>query len=55
MNHRVILEELEGARVMLLAQRRRDRKETHARHYVRALNKKHMLEFVFIEHCAMLF
>ena len=28
---------------------------TSARHYVRALNMKHTLEFVFIEHYAMLF
>ena len=40
---------------MLLAQRRRYRKETRARHYVRALNMKHTLEFVFIERYAMLF
>ena len=40
---------------MLLAQRQRDRKETRARHYVRALNMKHTLEFVFIERIAMLF
>ena len=40
---------------MLLAQTRRDRKETRARHSVRALNMKHTLEFVFIERYAMLF
>ena len=41
--------------MMLLAQRRRDRKETRACHYVRAFNMKHTLEFVFIERYAMLF
>ena len=40
---------------MLLAQTRRDRKETRTRHSVRALNIKHTLEFVFIERYAMLF
>jgi hypothetical protein len=40
---------------MLLAQTRRDRKETRARHSVRALNMKHTLEFVFIERYGMLF
>ena len=38
--------------MILLVQRRRDRKETRARHYVRALNMKHTLEFVFIERYA---
>ena len=39
---------------MLLSQTQHDRKETRARHSVRALNKKHTLEFVFIECYAML-
>ena len=33
--------------VMLLAQMRRDRKETRPCHSVRGLNMKHMLEFCF--------
>ena len=41
--------------MMLLAQMRWDRKETCARHSVRAFNMKHTLEFVFIERYAMLF
>ena len=40
---------------MLLAQTQRDRKETCARNSVRTLNMKYTLEFVFIEHYAMLF
>ena len=40
---------------MLLAKTRRYRKETRARHSVRALNMKHLFEFVFIERYAMLF
>ena len=40
---------------MLLAQTRQGRKETRARHSVRALNKKQTLEFVFTERYAMLF
>ena len=39
--------ELEGALVMLLAQTRRDRKETRVCHSL-ALNMKHTLEFVFV-------
>ena len=44
-----------GPVVILLAQTRRDRKETRARHSVSALGKKHTLEFVFFERSAMLF
>ena len=34
---------------MPLAQTRRDRKETRARHSVHAVNMKHTLKFVFID------
>ena len=40
---------------MLLAQTRRDRKETRARTHVRTLKIKYLLEFVFIERYTMLF
>ena len=40
--------ELEGALVKLLAQTRRDHKETRARYSVHAMNMKHTFEFVFV-------